>query len=134
MQEDAPSVKKITIESRVNDITKAKLRLLRESADLDLEIAFGFESANPSVRKLCINKNFSNQFVFEICKKMKDYEISPAALVMFKPPFLTESEAVLDMLNTFHFQNGTVADRIDIELPAIQKNTLMHSLWKTGHY
>lgn len=129
-----PNLKRITIESRVSDIKEEKLKKLRASTDKEIEIAFGFESSNPMIRKLCINKNFSNTVLVKKIQMMQESGIRPVALVMIKPPFLTEVEAIQDSIESLKFLENTGVERIDFELPTIEEFTLSHELWKCGSY
>lgn len=129
-----PRLKRITIESRISDIQEEKLKRLRGSTNKEIEIAFGFESSNPTIRKLCVNKNFSNRILVEKIQLMQNHGIRPVALVMIKPPFLTEVEAIQDSIESLKFLEETFIERIDFELPTVEEFTLSHELWKSGIY
>jgi radical SAM enzyme (TIGR01210 family) len=52
-------VKKIVLESRIGYATEDRVRRIKKSIDgKNLEIAFGFETSNQKIMKLCINKGF----------------------------------------------------------------------------
>lgn len=127
-------LKKIVMEARVEDISEKKLKAVKEATDLDLEISVGFESANPMIRDLCINKSFDNS-VFERNVAMANkYNISIVPLLMLKPPFLSEKEAIDDYVESLRYLEQFKLNRIDMELPTIEKFTLMHELWKRNMY
>ncbi len=128
------TLKRITLESRISDITEEKISALRKSTDKELELAFGFESANALIRKICVNKNFTNRRFLEICEMLNRHRIDPIALMMLKPPFLTENEAIEDAVKSIEFLNSAKIYRIDIELPTVEKFTLTHQLWEKGLY
>ena len=128
-------VKRIVIEAKVVDITRKKVSQLREAVGLkEFEIAVGFESANELVRDHCINKNFEHQKFETNYHLLKEYGITLIPLVMVKPPFLTESQAIEDVVNTFEYLETFNLQRIDLELATIEKNTLVHELWECGMY
>src|SRR5665648_384043 len=53
-------VKKVVIESRIEYATDDRVqRIIRNIDGKKLEIAFGFETSNQEIMKLCINKGFS---------------------------------------------------------------------------
>jgi len=134
MLEHQDHVKKIVIESRIADITEEKLSSLKQITHKEVEIAVGFESANETIREWCINKNFSKEHFEEVCRVATKMGISIVPLLIIKPPYLTESEAIhdyvesLSYLEQFHFQ------RIDMELPTIEKDTLVYELWQREMY
>jgi hypothetical protein len=124
----------ITTESKLQDITEEKILKIKNATDKELELSFGFESSDPVVRRLCINKNFTNKKVIEISKLLKAQNFSCTALVMLKPPFLSEQEAIDDAVKSLEFLENTEIDRIDIELPTVEAFTLTHELWKMDLY
>ena len=91
-----PSIKKIVLESRVSDITVDKLSALRDVTKKQLEIAVGIESANPTVRALCVNKYFDSKYFEDMVERARQYDIQLIALLILKPPFLTEAESIND--------------------------------------
>ncbi len=124
----------ITTESKLQDITEEKILKIRNATTKELELSFGFESSDPLVRKLCINKNFTNNKVIEISKLLKAHNFGYTALVMLKPPFLSEQESIYDAVKSLEFLEKTEINRIDIELPTVEAFTLTHELWKMNLY
>ncbi|MCK4260976.1 MAG: hypothetical protein KAX49_18520 [Halanaerobiales bacterium] len=122
------SVKKIVIESRVEDLMEEKILQMKKAVDKELEIAVGFESANPLIRDLCINKNFENSVFENSVRLAKEHNISLIPLLMLKPPFLTEFEAIEDYIKSLCYLEKFNLKRIDMELPTVEKNTLMYEL------
>lgn len=129
-----PTLRRIVIESKIQDLSLSKIQALRKTTDKEIEIAFGFESSNPLIRRLCINKNFNNYKVMKLMNLMDINGILPVSLMMAKPPFLTEEEATIDIIHSLLFLQNSNVHRIDIELPTIVEKTLTHMLWKQGYY
>lgn len=128
-------VKRVVIEAKVVDITEQKAAKLREAVgDKELEIAVGFESANELIRDHCINKSFRLEQFEKKHEILLKHNIALIPLVMVKPPFLTESQAIDDVVNTFEYLERFNLQRIDLELATIEKNTLVHELWECGEY
>jgi hypothetical protein len=127
-------VKKAVLESRVIDLSEEKIIELRKVFSRQLEIPVGFETANPTIRDLCINKTFSNE-TFEIavafCKK---HDVNIIPLMIFKPPFLTEKEAIVDYFNSLQYLDPLRLKRIDMEILTIERDTLAELLWKKGQF
>lgn len=128
------SVKKIVIESKIEDITEEKLSVLRSITQKEIEIAVGFESANSVIRDLCINKSFENKIFESRLEIAKKYNINIIPLMIVKPPFLTEEEAIADYVNSLIYLDQFNLKRIDMELPTVEKGTLVYDLWINNQY
>ncbi|MBP7280122.1 MAG: hypothetical protein KBA66_01000 [Leptospiraceae bacterium] len=124
----------ITTESKLQDITEEKILRIKNATNKELELSFGFESSDPIVRRLCINKNFTNNKVVEVSQLLKTHNFGCTALLMLKPPFLSEQEAIDDAVKSLEFLERTEVNRIDIELPTVEAFTLTHELWKNDLY
>lgn len=127
-------IEKIVIESKVSDITGEKLEKIRQSTDKDFEITIGYESSDEDVRQLCVNRPFTNKQFAEKVSIAKQYGISIVPLLMVKPAFLSEKEAVEDFINSLVFLEQYDLERIDMELPTVMKDTLNYDLWLIGRY
>ena len=128
------NLKLITTESKLQDITEEKILRIKNATNKELELSFGFESSDTVVRRLCINKNFTNNKVIEVAKLLKAHNINCTALLMLKPPFLSEQESIDDAVKSLQFLEETEINRIDIELPTVEAFTLSHELWKHDLY
>lgn len=128
------NLKKIVIEARMEDITEEKIFRMKEATNKEIEIAVGFESANPVIRDLCINKNFHNEIFESKVEIANKYNISIIPLLMLKPPFLSEYEAIEDYIESLVYLEQFRFKRIDMELPTVEKYTLVHELWKKDMY
>lgn len=132
--EQIPTVKKLVIESRVDDVSGKRIKQLRNVYHKKLEIAVGFESCNEEVRELCMNKYFSNKNFENAVKLCRDYQIDIIPLMILKPIFLTENEAIQDYVESLKYLEQFNLSRIDMEIMTIEKNTLTYLLWKQGYY
>jgi len=135
MINDFKKVQKVIIESRIEYATEDRVnRILQIMDGKNLEIAFGFETSNQEIMKLCINKGFSLNNFNHFLPRFRQIGISIRPLLLLKPPFLTEGEAIADVLSTvdYLFQRG-VYD-IDLEVTTVQKNTVVHQLWMNKLY
>lgn len=130
-----PGIRRVVIESRINDTTidMAK-RIKKHLSDKELEILFGFESANPEVMNLCINKGFTARNYDHYLARMNDSGVSFKPLLLLKPPFLTEQEAISDVVRTIGYLYARGIRRIDLEVTTVERNTVVHELWKKGLY
>ena len=134
MLESQDSVRKIVIESRVEDITEDKLSKIKQITQKKIEIAVGFESANETIRDLCINKNFSKEYFEKMRQLCASMEINMVPLLIIKPPYLTELEAIHDYVESLVYLEQFQFERIDMELPTIEKDTLVYELWQRNMY
>ena len=128
------NIQKITIEAKIEDISEANTYLLRHSFSREIEIAVGFESASSQIRRLCVNKNFSAHQFEKVVKITTDNSISLVPLLMMKPPFLTEKESIDDFNNSLSYLENFNLNRIDVELPTVEQNTLTEMMWNLGAY
>ncbi|HDR8244002.1 radical SAM protein [Bacillus thuringiensis] len=128
------SIEKIVIEAKVNDITEEKLKKIREVTDKAFEITVGFESANQKVRELCVNRPFTNESFEKKVELAKAYNISIVPLLMVKPAFLSEIEAVEDFVSSLVYLEKFNLERIDMELPTVVRDTLNYDLWAKEMY
>lgn len=95
---EVPSARRIVIETKVIDIEEEKIAALKKVlGTIELEIAVGFESANETVRNLCVNKNFSLELFEEKLEILQRHGVRLVPLIMLKPPFLTEKMAIEDI-------------------------------------
>lgn len=128
-------VKRIVIESKLYDLCEEKILWLAEAMNSkELEIAVGFESANDIVRDLCVNKSFSNEFFEAKCRMLKRHGVRLVPLIIVKPPFLTERQAIDDVVNSLQYLEQFELQRIDLELATVEAYTLMQDLWEEGLY
>lgn len=130
-----PHVKRIVLEAKVIDINEEKIpRLVEVMNSKELEIAVGFESAEEIVRDLCINKTFADSIFRAKAEILKRNGVSLVPLVMVKPPFLTEVQAIHDVVNTLQYLEQFDLKRIDLELATVEDHTIVHDLWHHGLY
>lgn len=129
-------VEEIVIECKVGDISDCNLqRITSVIGEKHLSVALGFESASELVRQLCINKrDFTNTQFAEAIYALRKYRCKIIPLLMFKPPFLSTEEACFDFVNSLKYLEQFSVDRIDMELPTVQRHTMLHSLWERQLY
>lgn len=128
--ENMPSVKKVVLESRVVDFSEEKIIELRNVFSKQLEIAVGFETANSVVRDFCINKSFSNAAFEKSVNFCVQYDVDIIPLMLFKPPFLTEKEAIDDYVSSLKYLDQFNLKRIDMEILTIERDTFAYLLWE----
>jgi hypothetical protein len=111
-----------------------KVDKLREgSRNGTLYVAIGLETSSDEIREKCIDKglNFSDylatsDIIHKAGGKVKTY-------LLFKPPYLTESESITDMIDSIH-DIGPYTDLISMNPCTVQRNTYLEKLWKQQAY
>ena len=130
-----PAIKQIILESRVEYVTKNKVRQLKNIiAGKDLIIGAGLESSNDTIRELCINKGLPIKRFEEYIELSKSLGMNSRIYVLIKPPFLTEMEAIEDVVGTTRYLYDLGVSDIHYETTTIEKNTLVHILFNKRLY
>ncbi|MDW7776219.1 MAG: archaeosine biosynthesis radical SAM protein RaSEA [Methanosarcinales archaeon] len=130
------SVKKVVAETRPEFVTETRLRdtlAVLERYDISFEIAMGLETSNDTIRKECINKGFTFAEFVRASQTAAEMGVSTKAYLLLKPPFLSESMAVDDMLSSI---SDTVpyASTISLNLCNVQNGTLVEELHNHKDY
>jgi radical SAM enzyme (TIGR01210 family) len=98
-----------------------------------LEVAIGLESANDFVLEHSINKGFLFEDYLRAVKILNKLNIPVKTYLLIKPPFLTESEAISDAVNSAK-AIASHSQSISFNPVNIQKFTLVERLWKNREY
>ncbi len=129
------NIRKVVVESRIDYSPDEHVAKMKKALNgRQLEVAFGFESADPQIMNLCINKGFSANNFDHFHSRMQGMGVLTKPLLLVKPPFLTESEAVSDILRTVGYCVSRGIDYVDLEVTTVEKNTVVHELWKNNLY
>jgi radical SAM enzyme (TIGR01210 family) len=130
-----PHIKRLIIESRLDYINDEILDEIESLLpDTTVEIGVGLETADDVIRDLVLNKGVTTSDLREMGKKFRDRKIKLLAYVLLNPPFLTESEAIADTIDTIRFAADIGADIVSIEAVSIQHLTLVSFLAEAGFY
>jgi radical SAM enzyme (TIGR01210 family) len=126
----------IGVESRAVDITPGKIQGAKSvlGSHCCLEVGMGFESANDFVRNVCINKGLKRATFERAVKTIHDSGAHAVGHVLFKPPFLAESEAIVDAKATIEYLNTLGVRRIVLMACNVKERTLVGELYKRGLY
>ncbi|MCC7554929.1 MULTISPECIES: archaeosine biosynthesis radical SAM protein RaSEA [Methanoculleus] len=129
------NIRKVVVESRIDYSPDEHVAKMKKALNgRQLEVAFGFESANAQVMNLCINKGFSANNFDLFHSRMRGMGVLTKPLLLVKPPFLTEGEAIDDILRTISYCISRGIDYVDLEVTTVEKNTVVHELWKNDLY
>jgi radical SAM enzyme (TIGR01210 family) len=130
-----PEIQQVVIESRVEYILSEKLRRLKNILkNKDLIVGVGLESANDTIRNLCIHKGLNKHSFERTIELVQSIGVKTVIYVLIKPPFLTEGESIEDAVSTTKYLCDLDVKTIHYETMTIENNTLAHVLFQKGYY
>lgn len=136
-----PSVLRLMVESRPEYVSSETLgRAMRHLGDRCLlEIGIGLESADDYVREVRLNKGFSREEFEAAAEVITECGAGLLGYVLFKPPGLSEAEAIRDAIATgeYIFSLGKrlgIPTRVALEPFYVPRNTLAEAQYKSGDY
>ncbi|MBP7120541.1 MAG: archaeosine biosynthesis radical SAM protein RaSEA [Methanolinea sp.] len=103
------------------------------SHDTPLYVAIGVETSNDAIREKCINKGFSWDDFCQAAHVARTAGAGVKAYLLVKPLFLTEAEALGDMITSIHDLSG-LADMISLNPCTVQRGTELEYYWKKREY
>lgn len=129
-----PRIIKVLVETRPNFVTKENIQeCLEVLKQKPFELAFGLETSSDKIRKDSINKGFTFKDFVRAAEIAKKHGVTVKAYLMLKPLFLSERQALEDILHSID-DAVPYADTISINLCNVQKGTLVETLWEKGQY
>ena len=90
---------RIVVESLPDFVERDRLADFRDRG-LETDVAIGLETATDRVRRDCVNKYFAFADFEAACAEAVAIDAGVKAYLLLKPPFLTEPEAVSDMISS----------------------------------
>lgn len=117
---------KIIIETRPEFVTDRIISSAKMLSDR-FEVAIGLETSSDEIRLNSINKGFLFKDFVRASETAKAHGISTKAYLMMKPPFLTEKDAIEDMVKSA-LDAAPYAGTISINLCNVQRGTLVDEL------
>ena len=129
------TVKKLNIEAQAVDVLPERVAAIRAAIPegTKLEFGIGLESADKTVARYSVNKEFFLEDFVRASEAAKAHGASLKCYTMVKPPFLTEEEAIEDCVRTAKLA-GPHSSTVSFNPMNIQKATLVEDLWKRGQY
>jgi len=123
-------IKKLIIESRPEFIDEKRIEI---PPKLKVEVGIGLETSSDFIRENCINKGFTFENFRESARILKLKKIGVKAYLLLKPPFLSEREAIEDVVKSAADIKDYV-DVISLNLMNIPSKTYVEDLWRRGLY
>jgi radical SAM enzyme (TIGR01210 family) len=130
-----PEIQQVALESRIEYIQSDKLlRLKKILKNKHLVIGIGLESANDSIRNICIHKGLNKKSFERKIELAHSIDVETAIYILIKPLFLTEAEAIEDAVNSTKYLLKLDIKNIHYETMTIEDYTLAHTLFRRGLY
>ncbi len=132
---EVPKIKEIVVESRVDYITREKLKKMKNILENKyIEVAIGLETVNDYIRNIYINKGLKFEDFLKAVQICKKNNVGVRAYLLFKPPFLNEQTAIDDCVSSIQKLAELKVNTISINPLNIQKNSLVEYLWYQNRY
>ena len=133
---------RIVVESLPDFVDHTKLTPFTD-VGLATDVAIGVETATDRIRHDCVNKYFDftdfQDACAEVCRvdtmTSEDIDVGAKAYLLLKPPFLTESEAVDDMVESVRRCADTDGcHTVSMNPTNVQRYTMVDELFEKGGY
>jgi hypothetical protein len=131
----AAGVRRLVVESLPQFVTKSVLRPFVEAlGEVHLEIGIGLQSADVLVRETLVNTRISRVSFERALSVMASLGVDPKIYLMLKPPFLTDGEAVTDVVESVAYLTGLGVQGMTLCPTRVSRNTVAWELWRAGQY
>jgi archaeosine synthase beta-subunit len=99
----------------------------------ELEVALGLESTDPWVLAKCVGKGASPSDYLAAGDRVRSLGLRAKAYLLLKPPYLTETEAVRDVVRSVR-EASPHFDALSVNPVHIQNGTVVEWLYHRGRY
>lgn len=97
------------------------------------EVAMGLETSSDTIRRQSINKGFTFKDFTDAATAARENGATVKSYLMLKPPFLSEREALEDIVKTIR-DAAAYTDTFSINLCNVQRGTYVEYLWDRRQY
>ncbi len=126
---------RLVVESLPQFVTRERLAaFVNVLGDVELEIGIGFQSANEVVREILVNTRVSQPAFESALSVMDELGVTPKIYLMIKPPFVTDAEALTDVLESVTYLKSCGVDGVTLCPTRVSRNTVAWELYQTGDY
>jgi len=125
-------IKKLIIESRPEFVTPSSTKLPPEIFE-NFEVAIGLETTSDEIRKDSVDKGFEFEDFKHAVEVAAEAGAGIRTYLLLKPPYLTEQEAIDDMLKSAE-ELIPYTKTISLNLTTVREYTPLNDLWKKGYY
>jgi hypothetical protein len=113
--------------------TPAAVIPLRDAFPGRLEVALGLETTDPVVLARFVHKNAPPSAYLEAAARLRELSVRTKAYLLLKPPYLTESEAVADVVRSVA-EAAAAFDALSVNPVHIQGGTVVEWLFRRGRF
>ena len=130
--------KEVIAETRPEFVTGEAVRGCLEALDagsgpVSFSVAMGLETTDDGIREKCIDKGFTFGDFAAASRTARGAGAGVKAYLLQKPPYLTEREAIDDMVRSVR-EVRPHADEISLNPCTVQRGTEVERLWRAGAY
>ena len=129
----AGRARRLLFETLPEFATEAALVPLRAAFSGELEVALGLESTDPVVLSRFVHKNAPPSAYFDAAATVRRLGLRAKAYLLLKPPYLTESESVADVVRSVT-EAAPRFDALSVNPVHIQGGTVVEWLFRRGRY
>lgn len=128
-------IEEVVLESRPEYAKDKVLKNIAENININIvEIAIGLESADDHILQNSINKGFFwNDFV-EATSRIKKVGARVKAYLLFKPPFVSEYDSIIDILESVSKIKKLGINTVSINAMSIHRGTFLSQLFEKQMY
>jgi radical SAM enzyme (TIGR01210 family) len=131
----ASGVKRVIVESLPQFVTMKTLEpFVRALGPVELEVGIGLQSSDDIVRETLVNTRISRIAFERAISVLTALGAHPKIYLMIKPPFLTDAEAITDVLQSVAYVRSLGIPGVTLCPTRVAPNTVAWELWKKGHY
>ena len=123
---------RIVVESLPDFVEQGKIEDFTEQG-LTTDIAVGLETGTDRVRRDCVNKYFEFEDFISASEEANAADAGIKAYLLMKPPFLSESEAIEDMIRSVE-KCAEYAHTVSMNPCNVQRYTMVDELHFRGGY
>jgi len=127
------SARRLLFETLPEFATAERLAPLKSEFAGELEVALGLETTDPTVLARYVHKNAPPSEYLEAADRVRGLGLRAKAYLLLKPPYLTETESVEDVLRSVATA-GPRFDALSINPVHIQNGTVVEWLYHRGRY
>lgn len=126
-------ITKICVETRPEFVNCNKLKDYILKTNLEFEVCFGIESTNDIVRNVCLNKGVNIKQFYSLVNQLEKM-CTVKVYLLIKPPFLTERQAIEDVVNSVNELVDRGIKNISYTPIAVQNNTILEFMLQEKMY
>lgn len=128
-------VGRLVVESLPQFVRPATLApFVRALGPVELQVGIGLQSADDFVRETLVNTRVTRRSFERALATMAGLGVHPKVYLMIKPPFLTDEEAVTDVVQSVEYLRSLGVDGVTLCPTRVSRNTVAWWLHENGYY